>query len=186
MLDYFHAVQSVAVSFIWIWESQRSRAWKGPLEVTLYSPLLEEDHLDHIAHTQMAFECLQGQRLHNLPGQLVPVLDHPQSNKCFLIFRGNVLCSSSCPLSLVPSLHTTQKILDTTGFAFFKLVPFLVYSLFLDLCNSFLRFIRVLSLYLVHFDFSSLFALKLVFEELVFATCFLNHNIVGMTMIVLS
>ena len=31
----------------------------------------------------MAFEYLQGWRLHNLPGQPVPVLSHPHSKKVF-------------------------------------------------------------------------------------------------------
>ena len=48
---------------------------------------------------QMAFEYLQGGRLHNLPGQLVPVLSHPHREKVFLDVQGNLLYFGLCPLS---------------------------------------------------------------------------------------
>jgi len=32
----------------------------------------------------MAFEYLKGWRLHNLPGQPLPVFDHPHNNEVFL------------------------------------------------------------------------------------------------------
>lgn len=41
--------------------------------------------------------------LHSPPGQPVPVLSHSQLKKCFQVFRWSLLCSSSCPLHLVPS-----------------------------------------------------------------------------------
>uniref|UniRef100_A0A8C0ES58 receptor protein-tyrosine kinase n=1 Tax=Bubo bubo TaxID=30461 RepID=A0A8C0ES58_BUBBB len=46
-------------------------------------PLLKQGHLELVAHNhiQTAFEYLQGWRLHNLPGQPVPVLGHPHSQK---------------------------------------------------------------------------------------------------------
>jgi len=42
--------------------------------------LLKQDHLQQAAQdlVQAAFEYLQRRRLHNLPGQPVPVLRHPQ------------------------------------------------------------------------------------------------------------
>ena len=61
--------------------SWKGWGWKGPLEVILTNPLLKQDHLEPVAqdHGQTAFEYLQGGRLHNLSGQLVPVLSHPHS-----------------------------------------------------------------------------------------------------------
>ena len=43
-------------------------------------PLLKQGHLQQDAQdlVQMGFEYLQRRRLHNLPGQPVPVLRHPQ------------------------------------------------------------------------------------------------------------
>ena len=48
-------------------------------------PLLKQGLLQLVAqeHVQMAFEHLQGWRLHNLSGQPVPVLGHPHSEKVF-------------------------------------------------------------------------------------------------------
>jgi len=48
-------------------------------------PLLKQGHLDPVAQVcvQMAFEHLQGWRLHNLSGRPVPVLGHPHSEKVF-------------------------------------------------------------------------------------------------------
>jgi len=42
------------------------------------TPLLKQKHLQQIAQddVQLAFEYLQGRKLHNLPGQPVPVLSH--------------------------------------------------------------------------------------------------------------
>ena len=57
----------------------------------------------------IAFEYLQGGSFHSLPGQPVPVLGHPHSKKCFLIFRGNIPCFSLCSLPLDLSLGTTEK-----------------------------------------------------------------------------
>jgi len=47
------------------------------------TPLLRQCHLELVAwdHVQMAFEYLQGWRLHKLPGQPVPVLGDPHSEK---------------------------------------------------------------------------------------------------------
>lgn len=44
---------------------------------------------------------LQGWRLHILPGQPVPGPHHPHSEKSVLMFEGNLLCFSVCPLPLV-------------------------------------------------------------------------------------
>jgi len=45
------------------------------------TPLPKQDHLEQAAEDlfQAGFEYLQRRRLHNLPGQPVPVLRHPQS-----------------------------------------------------------------------------------------------------------
>ena len=49
------------------------------------TPLLQQSHLKPVVqdHVQMAFEYLQGGRLHNLSGQPVPGLSQPQSKKVF-------------------------------------------------------------------------------------------------------
>lgn len=50
------------------------------------TPLLKLVHLETVAwdRVQTAFEYLQGVRLNNIPGQLVPVFGHPHSEKVFL------------------------------------------------------------------------------------------------------
>jgi len=59
------------------------------LEVTFGGHLVrspaKQGHLQLVVqgHVQVAFEYLQGQRLHNLPEQPVPVLSHPHSRKEF-------------------------------------------------------------------------------------------------------
>jgi len=47
--------------------------------------MLRQGHPELAAqdHVQMAFEHLQGRRLHHLPGQPVPVLGPPHSDKVF-------------------------------------------------------------------------------------------------------
>ena len=47
------------------------------------TPLLEQGHVEQVAQAcvHMAFKYLQEWRLHNLPGQPVPVLGHPHSEK---------------------------------------------------------------------------------------------------------
>ena len=63
----------------WLW-------WEGTSRGHLIQPLgssraicsqIEQDHV------QTAFECLQEWRLHHLPGQLIPLLSHPDSEKVF-------------------------------------------------------------------------------------------------------
>ena len=75
------------------------------------TPLLKQGHLQPLAQDQfqMVFEYLQPWRLHKLSGQPVPVLGHPHSKMCFLMFRQSLSCFSLCPLPLVLSLHTTEK-----------------------------------------------------------------------------
>ena len=49
------------------------------------SPLIEQAHAEQEAqeHLQAGFEWLQGRRLHNLPGQPVPLLWHPHRKEGF-------------------------------------------------------------------------------------------------------
>ena len=55
--------------------------WRSPDPI----PLLKQGHLEAVAqdHVRMAFDRLQGRKLHNLSGQPVPVLGHPDSKKAF-------------------------------------------------------------------------------------------------------
>ena len=58
---------------------------------------------------QVGLEYLQRRRLHNLPGQPVPVSVTLRGKKFLLMFRRNFLCLSLCPLPLVLSLGTTEQ-----------------------------------------------------------------------------
>lgn len=73
--------------------------------------LLKQGNLGLIAHgyVQTAFENLQGGRLYNISGQY---LSHITVKKCFLTYKGNLLCFSLGPLFLVLSLGTTEKSLS--------------------------------------------------------------------------
>ena len=70
---------SAVVSFA-LTESQNGRGWKGPLWVTQPNPLPKQGHPQQAAQdlVQAGLEYLQRRRLHNLPGQPVPGLRHPQ------------------------------------------------------------------------------------------------------------
>lgn len=61
-------------------EVERDRWWASGS-----APLLKQGHLDQVAqdHVQAAFEHLQAWRLHNLPGQAVPVLSHVHGKNLF-------------------------------------------------------------------------------------------------------
>lgn len=91
----------------------RRNIWRLPGPATL----LKQGHLDQAAQSnvQMAFEHVQGGRLHNLPGQPVSVLSHPDlsyffhSERCFLMFRWSFLYFSESPLPLVLSLGITEE-----------------------------------------------------------------------------
>ena len=64
-----------------ITESQHGRGEQGPLWVTQSNPLPKQGHPEQAAEdlVQAGLEYLQRRRLHNLPGQPVPRLCHPQS-----------------------------------------------------------------------------------------------------------
>ena len=75
-------------------ESQDVRGWKGPLWVIWSNSLPKQGHTEQAAEdlVQAGLEYLQRRRLHNLPGQPVPVLHHPQSDPlcstCFAVPEG--------------------------------------------------------------------------------------------------
>lgn len=68
----------------------------------LLQPLLRQGHPRLVAQdrVQMALGYLQGWQLQHLPGEPVPVLGHPHSEKVFPALRQGLMCFSSCPLSL--------------------------------------------------------------------------------------
>jgi len=74
-------------------ESQNVRGWKGPLGIIWSNPLPKQGHLQQAAqdHIQEGFEYLQRRRLHNLPGQPVPALCHPQSKEVLLQLQMELL-----------------------------------------------------------------------------------------------
>jgi len=57
-----------------ITESQNHRGWKGPLEIES-NPTAKASSLEEVSQEsiQAGFEYLQRSKLHNLPGQPVPV-----------------------------------------------------------------------------------------------------------------
>ena len=70
-----------------ITESQHGWGWKGPLWVTQPNPLTKQGHPEQAAQdlVQEGLEYLQRRRLHNLPGQPVPGLRHPQREEVKVI-----------------------------------------------------------------------------------------------------
>ena len=94
-----------------ITESQNCRGWKGPLEIIETNPPAKAGSLHQVAQVgvQARLEYLQRRRLHNLPGQPVPVLRHLTVKKFLRTFVRNFLCCSLCPFPLVLSPRTTEK-----------------------------------------------------------------------------
>jgi len=92
-------------------ESQNGLACKGPLEVILSNPLTQAGppRAGCQGCVQMAFEYLQGWRLHNLPGQPVPVLGHPLSKKVFPDVQWECPGFQSVPIAFGLSLGTTEQ-----------------------------------------------------------------------------
>lgn len=74
--------------------------WRGLWSFVLPTPPAQAQLIAQV-HVQMSFEYLQGWGLHRCSGQPMPVLFHPHSKRCLLIFRGNLLCllCASCLLS---------------------------------------------------------------------------------------
>lgn len=68
--------------------------------------LLKQGHLQLTVqdHVQITFECLQRGRLQNFPGQPLPVLSYPQSEKLFLDIQ-NTFCVSTCASGPVTGHH---------------------------------------------------------------------------------
>jgi len=81
------------------------------------NPLLEQGHQESVAQDQAqpAFEYLQAESLHSLPGLPVPMLSHPHSKNHFLMFRWSLLCFSLCPLHQ-PFSGCSSSILTNTLF----------------------------------------------------------------------
>lgn len=91
---------------------------EGAFELICFNPLLKQSHPEQAAHecVQGVFEYLQDDgRLQDLLGQLVPVLTGKTG---FLIFKGNLLCSSLCPFLHVLSLGTPGERLAPSSLHF--------------------------------------------------------------------
>jgi len=91
--------------------SQNCWGWKGHLETIKSNPPAKIGSVKQVAQVgmQMGLEYLQRRRVHNLPGQPVPVLCHPFVKNFFCILMQNILCSSLCPFPLVLFPQTTEK-----------------------------------------------------------------------------
>jgi len=68
------------------------------------TPLLKQGHLLHAAQdlVQVGLEYLQRRRLHNLPGQPVPVLHHPQSEEVLPHLQMELLVLQFVPVDPCP------------------------------------------------------------------------------------
>ena len=75
-----------------ITESQNCRGWKGPLEIIETNPPAKAGSLHQVAQVgvQARLEYLQRRRLHNLPGQPVPVLRHPHREEVLTHIRAKL------------------------------------------------------------------------------------------------
>jgi len=73
--------------------------------------LPKQGHLQQAAEdlVQAGLEYLQSSRLHNLPGQPVPVLSHPQREEVQPHFQMELPVLQFAPIALVLSLGTTEK-----------------------------------------------------------------------------
>ena len=65
------------------------------------TPLLKQGHLEQAAQdcVQAGFEYLQRRRLHNLPGQPVPVLRHPQREEVLPHVQTDLLMLPFVPIA---------------------------------------------------------------------------------------
>ena len=78
-------------------ESQNCRGWKGPPEIIQSNPPAKASSLDQATPVgiQAGLECLQRRRIHNLPGQPVPVLCHPLCEE--VNFKVSIItCADTC------------------------------------------------------------------------------------------
>ena len=75
------------------------------------NPLLEQAQLEQGAQesVQEGFECLQGRRLYNLPGQPVPLLCHPHRKEDFSHVEVELPVFQLVPVALVLPLGTIEK-----------------------------------------------------------------------------
>ena len=69
-----------------------------------HTTLLKQCYLEQVAQDslQMASEYLQGRRLHNLPGQPIPMFSVPHSEKMFPDVRTEPLVFQSVPIASGP------------------------------------------------------------------------------------
>ena len=94
-----------------ITESQNRRGRKGPPEIIESNPPAKAGSLHQVTQVrvQVGLEYLQRRRLHNLPGQPVPVLRHLTVKKFLRTLERNFLCSSFRPFPLVLSPHAAEN-----------------------------------------------------------------------------
>jgi len=83
------------------------------------SPTLlpKQGHLQQAAQdpVQVGLEYLQRRTIHNLPGQRVPVLRHPQREEVLPHVQTELPMPQFVPLPLVLSLGTTEKSLPPSS-----------------------------------------------------------------------
>lgn len=70
----------------------------GSSQDHVVQPLLKQGQPRQVAqdHVRSGFERLQGQRLHNLSGQHVPVFYHPHREKSVFLCSNGISCVSVC------------------------------------------------------------------------------------------
>ena len=77
MVNMYYIVSKLLILLSEFTESQKCREWKGPPEVIESNPLAKAGPLQQAEQVgvQTGLEYLQ-RRIHNIPGQPVPVLRH--------------------------------------------------------------------------------------------------------------
>lgn len=89
--SHAHALTHLTLNYSESWNNCGQRDPRRP------SSLLQLSHLHSVAQAsvQMAFQYLQGRRVHNFSAQ--PVITCPDGKKRFLVFRRNLLDFDSWP-----------------------------------------------------------------------------------------
>ena len=106
-LKFYHSITGEKRCALEITESQNHRmlgVGRGLWGSCSPTPLQKQGHLQQAAQdlVQEGLEYLQRRRLHNLPGQPVPVLHHPQSEEVLPHFQRGLPVLQFVPIAPCP------------------------------------------------------------------------------------
>jgi len=91
-------------------ESQNQRGWNGPLEIIQSNPLLRQAPYSRLhAKASRQFLNVSREGIHNLSGQLVPVLCHSQSKEVISHVRMELSMFRFVPIAFCPVAGHHQK-----------------------------------------------------------------------------